>query len=383
MTEKIKQNKIVIAGAGLVGLSFALLMKNTNLSIHILETHLPEILTPAKTDSRPISLSFGSYRILNSLGIWDELASIACPILSVHVSEKGHLGFTRFSAKEQKLPALGYVVPFAQLQSALYHAVAASKNITITSITTLEGINRDLEGVQIKTNNLSINADLLVAADGTHSVCRDLLHIAVDEKNSNDVACIYELSLSKDHDHTAYERFTTFGVFAVLPLHEKNRAKLVWTRKECDTDTDTDTDKIIKVFEGRLLIAAIKKIAQFPLKTIIAEKQVLQSSVLLGNSAHTIYPVAAQGFNLGLHDAAILCDALKEAIENKKNIGHLSVLKKYEAIVKTHQEKIYRVTGELMGLFELPFIGFLRAKGLLTMDILKPIKNKLVKRMTK
>ena len=123
-------------------------------------------------------------------------------------------------------------------------------------------------------------------------------------------------------------------------------------------------------------IIAAKKSAQFPLKTVIAEKQITQSAVLLGNAAHTIYPVAAQGFNLGLHDAALLSDVLMEA---KKNIGDLSVLKNYEAQVSTHQQAIFCITNQLTYVFELPLIGGLRGLGLFTTDLITPLKNKLAK----
>lgn len=384
------QPTIVIAGAGLVGTSFALCMKDLGVTIHILENHLPGIITQAPQDTRPISLSFGSVRILTALGVWDELKNVACPILSVHVSEQGRFGSTRFSATEQNVPALGYVVPFSKLQSALYHQTAAQSHITISSIKSIESIHNDLTGAHITINAgekiVEIHADLLVAADGTQSTCRDLLRIPHSEKNHDDVAHIYQLQLSENHNHTAYERFTTHGVLAVLPLHDNHRVQLVWTITPRIAKTISDWDEkqtlafLQTVFEGRLSITSAKQSAQFPLKTILAEKQIAQSAVLLGNAAHTIYPVAAQGFNLGLHDVALLSDVLIEAITNKKNIGDLATLKKYEALVENHQQKIFCITDQLTSLFELPFIGSLRGLGLLSVDLLNPLKNKLAKR---
>ncbi|EKD77339.1 MAG: hypothetical protein ACD_42C00369G0001, partial [uncultured bacterium] len=268
MIRKTIKTNIVIAGAGLVGLCFALSIKNRGWSIQILETHLPEIMTQSHTDSRPISLSFGSVRILKALGVWTELENVACPILSVHVSEQGRFGSTHFSATQQNVPALGYVVPFAKLQSALYHHAAAQSDITITSIHSIEKIKGDLHGALIETNSTEIHADLFVAADGTHSSCRDLLGISFTEKDHGDVARIYQLHLSEDHTHTAYERFTQYGVLAILPLHEKNKAQLVWTitpriaKKIINWNEKEILEFLRNTFEGRLSIIAVKKIAQ-------------------------------------------------------------------------------------------------------------------------
>lgn len=376
MKQKMQKTNIIIAGAGLVGLSFALCMKNSGLSIEILETNLPDILTQSTNNSRPISLSFGSVRILKAINVWDKIVDFACPILSVHVSEQNRFGFTKFSAEEQKVPALGYVVPFSKLQSALYFEAAAQSNINIRVIKSIEEIKCDVHGAIIQTDVDEMHCDLFVAADGTNSTCRDLLGISFSEKENGDVAKIFQLELSENHTNTAYERFTKLGVLAILPLYEKNKAQLVWTMKkkqECE-----DILKFLQdAFEGRLEIKDVKKIAGFPLKIIIAEKQITQSAVLLGNSAHTIYPLAAQGFNLGLHDAALLRDIL---LEEKNNLHDFSLLQKYETQIAKHQQAIFCITDQLTSVFELPLIGGLRGLGLLTTDLILPIKNKLAKR---
>src|SRR3990167_813849 len=376
MKQKMQKTNIIIAGAGLVGLSFALCMKNRGLSIEILETHLPDILTQSKSDSRPISLSFGSIRILKAINVWDKISDFACPILSVHVSEQNRFGFTEFSAEEQKVSALGYVVPFAKLQSALYFEAAAQSDINISAIKLIEKIKCDEHSAIITTDENEMHSDLFVAADGTNSTCRDLLGISFSEKEYDDIAKIFQLELSENHTNTAYERFTKFGVLAVLPLHGKNKAQLVWTMKK-KQECENILEFLQNTFEGRLSIQDAKEIAQFPLKTIIAEKQITQSAVLLGNSAHTIYPVAAQGFNLGLHDAALLSDIL---LEVKNNLSDFSILKKYETQVSKHQRAIFCITDNLTSVFELPLIGSLRGLGLLTTDLISPMKNKLAKR---
>jgi 2-octaprenyl-6-methoxyphenol hydroxylase len=371
-----QKTNIVIAGAGLVGLCFALCAKNSGFSIQIVETQLSSILSLShQTHSRPISLSFGSVRILKALGVWEMLETHACPILSVHVSEQGRFGFTQFSASEHNVLALGYVVPYAKLHTALYQTALDANHITISSIETIKKIHWQNKKIHIQTNSSDFESDLFIAADGTQSRCRDLLGISFTEKEHDDIAMIFELTLSENHQHIAYERFTKHGVLAILPLHEKNKAQLVWTRKS-GSGSEEVLAFLQSIFEGRLSIISTKKIAEFPLKTVIAEKQIAPNAVVLGNAAHTIYPLAAQGFNLGLQDASLLAAML----QNQKNIGDRTFLEKYESKAKTHQEKIICLTEQLSTLFALPFIGKVRGLGLLTTDLIHPIKNRLAKR---
>ena len=384
------QQTILIVGAGLIGTSFALSVKDHNVAIHIVENHLPTITTPSSENARPISLSYGSVQILKAIGVWDALDTLACPILSVHVSEQGRFGSTRFRATEEKVPALGYVVPYSALQAALYHHAANQPNITISSIETIDAIHTHDDHITLvitqQNHSKSLQADLLVAADGTNSTCRHLLHIDSTEKNDGDIARIFQLTLSAPHDHTAYERFTPHGVLAVLPLHDKNRAQLVWTiassvsEKIQDWDDTAILSFLQNAFENRIAITHAKKITQFPLNTTLAEKQIAKRAVLLGNAAHTIYPVAAQGFNLGLHDIGVLSDVITEALHRHKPIGDETILKKYETEIASHQKIIFGITDQLTSLFALPFIGSLRGLGLLSMDLLSPLKKNLAKR---
>lgn len=369
MTEKTAHTDILIVGAGLVGLSAAIALTQAGFSVRLLERQPPEKST------RPISLSYGSYRFLQKLNIWQALENSASPILSVHVSEQGKFGFTKFSAQEENVPALGFVVPYADLLNALLkHAD------TITYIDDIQNIFNDEKGVELTTTSARFSADLLIAADGTYSTCRDFLKIPFDEKNSGDVAEIFQLELSEPHHHIAYERFTQNGTLAVLPLFDNKKAQLVWTHKPRECEKCKPKQYVQQVFEGRLMIDDIKKIASFPLKTVIAHTQIAPSAVILGNAAHTIYPVAAQGFNLGLHDLNILKNILCEMKNRNQPIFGAQHLKNYENKASKHQQKIFNLTNQLTILFDLPGIGCARGFGLLSTDLITPIKSRLAKR---
>lgn len=374
MIHHIRETPILIAGAGLIGLSCALSLEKLGFHVQIIETNLDSLLQSSPATSRPISLSYGSVRILRALNIWEKLAPFASPILSVHVSEAGKFGYTCFTAAEQRVPALGYVIPLATLQNTLYQAVIEKNTISISGIKHILSIQSSEQETIVTTDAQKIKTNWFIAADGTYSVCRQLLSVAYDEKDEGDIALLFQLSLSEPHDQTAYERFTKLGVLAILPLPEKNKAQLVWTitpriaKKIINWDETQLTRTIQDFFDGRLSILSAKKISEFPIKTILSKKQVVNRCVLIGNAAHTIYPVAAQGFNLGLQDIAVLSDVL---INNQ--------LHEYEKRVAKQQKTIFCITDELLSAFELPLIGPLRGLGLLATDLLSPIKNKLAR----
>ena len=383
--------KIIIVGAGLVGTSIALGLKDQPVSIEILENQPSNTKKQTTQDTRPLSLSYGSHLTLEKLGIWQALKSNACPINTVHVSEKGRFGATRITAAEQKVSALGYVVPFGELQSAIFNKVSTQSNVTLTTIDAITHIDTQTDKAnltaQINEKTVLKSADLLIAADGTKSTCRQLLGIATATSDNNDTAMIFELSLNAPHEYIAYERFTKMGVLAMLPLHDKQQARLVWSLSErikqliATWDSAQTLTFIQSVFEGRVRIAAAKKTASYPLKTILAETQTQPRFVLMGNAAHTIYPIAAQGFNLGLAGATTLTNTLKGAIKNNASIGESSTLKTYIDKITPHQQAIIKLTNELTPLFELqlPFAGCARGLGLLAMDLINPLKNRLAK----
>ncbi len=383
-----EQPKIIIVGAGLIGTSIALCLEHQPVNIEILESNLSTISSSAKTDMRPISLSYGSHLTLKKLGIWNQLSEQACPIKAVHVSELGRFGITRITAKEQQVPALGFVVPFGKLQAAIYEKAVSLTNVTFTAIQKINAINTNKTTEILVDNAIQKTADLFIAADGTNSTCRQLLNIATTKENHADCAQIFQLDLSIPHDFTAYERFTKKGVLAILPLHNQNKARLVWsmslsTQNEIDSwNTHQLLSFLQSVFKGRLSINKAEKSAKFPLQTVLAETQIANGAVLMGNAAHTIYPVAAQGFNLGLADVSALQKVLIDAIKNGQPIGSKSVLKNYVERATPHQQTIIKLTNKLTPLFELqlPFAGCARGIGLLGMDLITPLKNKLAKR---
>ncbi|ATN73619.1 2-octaprenyl-6-methoxyphenyl hydroxylase [Coxiella burnetii] len=390
----MNQTDIIIIGAGLVGTSVAVALQGHGIKIKILEHHLPSAAVTSSNDVRPLTLSFGSYQILKNLGVEADLANEACPISTVHVSDQGALGALRFRASEFNVPALGYVVSFAKLQQSLYQRAALQKNAEIVPISTIDDIQCNTNHAQVTFSTINgqqqLQADLLIAADGTHSTARRLLKIPVEEENRNEVALIALLRLKQPHNHIAYERFTSQGTLALLPLFQANQCRLVWTlpKTKADEIEQLSDDEFRAVLHRgfKPYIGAIQSVERgkrFPLQMLIAQEQVRPSFVMLGNASHTLYPIAAQGFNLGLRDAAVLSEVLIDARRQLKPLGDIRFLQEYSRWRKTDQARITGLTRGLSQWFgvQLPLANQARGLGLLATGLLPPFKKRLAKRL--
>lgn len=391
----IKQHyDIIIVGGGLVGTSLVCALQKQGLSIAVLEKSLPSSLTDAKTDGRPISLAHTSQVILNTLGIWSQLAELASPIQTVHVSTQGAFGTTQFHANDFGLSALGYVLPFAMLQQSLYQAAAGMSDVDFICCTEIKKLVTNNEGVNIQftANNKqhTLSAKLLVAADGTHSICRQLLTIPVREKNLDDRVLTAILTLKQPHQFMAFERFTKNGTLALLPMWENNQYRFVWTSKNTVIEKALKWESaellqfINSSFGGRICgIKEVKVNGHFPIKMVIAKQQTKPSSILLGNAAHTIYPIAAQGFNLGLRDVSALADLIAEAVENQTEINAPELLQRYQQWRESDQNKTIGLTNRISLLFDfdIPLVNRARGFGLLALDIIPIAKRQFASRL--
>lgn len=386
--EKPFHYDIVIVGAGLVGTSVIAGLQNSGFRIAVLEKHLPAIIDDNTEDSRPLSLAYGSQRCLDRWGLWSALSASALPIQRLHVSEKGHLGRALFSAGDYDLPALGYVVPFSLLQRELYQCAASQPKVNFISIEKITALDCNEEGAHIDfvtaNKKQSLSASLLIAADGAQSTCRDLLHIPTKKDRPDEVAFIATLQFEQPHQSMAYQRFTHDGSLALLPLFDSHQMRLVWTMKKtfheklCDWSDGKLLTIVTEAYGGRLsTLINVQRDAVFPLQTIVAEEAVQPSMVLLGNAAHAIYPVAAQGFNLGLQDAAALTRLLMRAKQQGESIGALSTLQRYVEHRQKNQRAVIRWTERIANVFHwhIPCLDHARGIALLGLDMLPPVKE--------
>lgn len=376
---------VVIAGAGLAGCSLALALQQQGLKIALLEKHLPDFSDEQDNSFRPISLSHASVEICKTLGLWSSLSRLAAPIRQVRVSQQYAFGGLSFDAKDYHLDALGQVVPFKALHRALYQAISQQTGVSIVPINVIDSAEPNLV-VQTAQGIKTFVASLLVAADGAQSTVRQLLNIPVTTRQKDEMALIARLDLASPHQSMAFERFCDQGILALLPLSAVNSYGFVWTMpstkaSEVKQWDDITLQQFISQQFGRRL-PAIKSLDRgilWPLRTVIADQQIAEKSVLLGNAAHTIYPLAAQGFNLALRDVAALAEILVQALMSGQALGSQATLKKYCDWRLQEQKKIITLTSNIAGAatLKLPLASCMRGLGLLAVDLFPPLKRRI------
>jgi 2-octaprenyl-6-methoxyphenol hydroxylase len=406
MRERVKNSSdwdVAIVGGGMVGVSLALLLGEflpASVRILLLEGFpLPEkdsgfgsAYSPS-FDARSTALSYSSYQIYRKLGIWPTLAQRSCPIRQIHVSERGRFGSTLLQAEDYHWEAMGYVVENAWLGTALIQALHEQDRVVMRSPTRVEQVESFAGGYRLQVDQgEAINADLLVVADGADSQLRQNLGIDVERRAYDQHALIANIGHASDHRGCAYERFTDQGPLAMLPLLPdatgQHRSALVWTLpeaehallKECsEAEFLGQLQRRFGYRLGRLLKMGER--FSYPLSLVQAREQVRHNLVLLGNAAHSLHPVAGQGFNLALRDCAALAEVLSAAGSRGDDLGELAVLQSYMDGQQADQERTVNFSDQLPGLFAHPdpALSRLRDMGLFALDLSPALKRQFVR----
>ena len=400
MAPEKNQYDIAIVGGGMVGASLACALGNQDLRIAIIEAQNAKLDTPASYDDRAIALSYGTAQIFRTMGCWQELETSVTPIKNIHVSDKGHIGVTRINHQEENVDALGYVITARELGQALYRLLSRFNNIELISPAHLEAIEftennakasyslgTDSPVEDRKSNQHTLQSRLIVAADGGNSSVRKLMDIKAVKHDYHQTAVTANISTSLPHNNIAYERFTSQGPLAILPMLE-NRCSLVWT---------WPSDKVHEVmalpdneFLSQLQLAFGNRLGKFtqvgkrhsyPLKLVKATTQVKRRMALIGNAAHTLHPIAGQGFNLGMRDVAALAQILVEEHRAGRDIGLLRTLQPYQQWRQLDHKRIIGFTDNLVKIFSNRFapLALARNIGLVATDVAPPLKHLLAK----
>ncbi|MDG2090528.1 MAG: 2-octaprenyl-6-methoxyphenyl hydroxylase [Gammaproteobacteria bacterium] len=392
---------VVIIGGGMVGLSLACALQlflqkksfNKTVKIILLESHqikTDKVLQPG-FDSRSTVLSFGTVSYLKKLGLWDEIKSKAEAIKNIHVSDQNHFGSAQIKAQETGVESLGKVIENQDLGMALNKAVLEQKQIEVKSQVQVNLISHQAEIALLECQNsketFKVEASLVVLADGGRSGLREKLGIHHKQESYGQVAIIANVAFSEPHHNVAYERFTPNGPLALLPLNnfeQDNRAALVWTQnaqeyKEIiDLDDDSFLLKLQEEFGQRLgTFYRVGERASFPLSLLEAEEQIRHNLVLLGNVAHTLHPVAGQGFNLAFRDAMRLAENISKSIELGENPGSYPRLQEYLKSTSLDQDATIGFSHHLTKFFSSnqQALVWFRKFGLLSVDLLPPLKQ--------
>ncbi len=378
---------IAIAGGGLVGAALAVALAPLGLRIGLIEARPPQVPVEDIYNERSVALSYASKRILQGMGVWPALADAAVPMTQVHVSQRGRFGVTRLHAVDEHLPALGYVIVNRYLIGALLERLSRQAGVTMLAPSTVSAVEHHDDHVALTVQGeggeRTLRARLLAVADGTRSPTRALLGVGVLRRVYDQSAVIANVTTARPNRGVAYERFTPQGPVALLPLGE-DRAALVWTQTPEQTavtltwDDATYLAALQAHFGHRLghFVRAGRREA-YPLERLRAERLTVGRALLVGNAAHTVHPIAGQGFNLALRDVATLA----ELVGASDDPGSSAVLSEYARLRTPDIDRTLAATDGLLRLFTNPFppLASARSLGLALLDVLPSLKHRVAR----
>lgn len=379
---------VVMIGGGLVGASLATALSGRGLSMVMIEGVAPEATVQPSFDDRTTALGNGSRKIFESLGLWAAIAPHVAPIRRIHVSDAGHFGFARLDSSEHDLEAFGYVVTNRNLGAVLQARLAQLPDLSLRRPAVCTGIESSSEGLRVHLDSgPPLLAKLLIGADGAASVVRASAGLEAQIEDYGQTAVVAHVQASRRADGVAFERFTAEGPFAVLPLVGGHYG-VVWTLAPAEAERilALDDAEFLAALQqrfgwriGRLLQVGRRQ--AYPLKLSRAPEIIATRRVLIGNAAQALHPVAGQGFNLGLRDAATLAEFL--AAEPQVLQGEESELARrltaYAEARRRDREGITQFTDGLVKIFARSGVAIpaLRNLGLLLFDLSPQAKQAL------
>lgn len=373
---------VAIIGGGPVGTALALALRDSGLNIVVLEARKAE---EQNADPRALALSYGSRLLLDKLGVWKHIAQVS-PIKTIHVSQKDSSGCTLLHASEMKVSELGYVLPYPALQAALHQALLQTK-VTYLECTSVSRLDNAADGATLIYQHAGcehqLNARLAVAADGGK-----LLEATHPPKISEygQSAVIAHITCSDPQSDTAFERFTAQGPVALLPY--KDGYEIVWTGSHEQAQTMLQWDdatflaELHKHFGAAVgVFITVGKRSSFPLRLKRAPDTTLPHTVLIGNAAQTLHPVAGQGFNMGVRDAWELARIILRA--QPAALGSAAMLADYRKSRCVDRNAGIGFTDGLVRIFsnDLPLLNSGRAWALSMLGRLPLAKRFVAKRM--
>jgi len=385
---------IIIGGGGMIGTSLGLALAPLNLKVAVVEAIARGADEQPSFDERSTALSRSSQRMFEAMNLWPQIVAASTPIRKIHISDKGRFGFAHIDAAEQNVEALGYVVINRVLGKVLQDSLTKVDNLDLLCPAKITAVTVDDDNARVTVEENSgakeLTAKLIVAADGANSTVRDMVGISAKQVSYEQWAVIGNLLTEEKPDNRAFERFTEAGPVAMLPVAD-HRAAFVWIQSP-DAATEalglSDEDFTIRIqdaFGHRLgRFSKVGKRAAYPLSLSKANGLISRRSVIVGNAAHGLHPVAAQGFNLGMRDVAALCDCIADAHLEKGALvdcGDAAILENYAVWRGPDHRKLVRFTDGIVHLFgdtRWP-VRTLRNLGMLAFDLVPGVRKMFAK----
>ena len=393
---------VVIIGGGMVGTSLAVALASQRvarpLRIALIEAQAPAAMPVIENDTsfepRVSALTQASRQLFNNLGVWPRIARQRYGLMEqMRVWDADGTGHIEFSGEDIGQSALGFIVENHITVAALFERLQEFDNVELIAPARIEGLSKYQQGQRtiLLEEGRELFAHLVVGADGAMSRVRELAGISHHEKSYQQSAIVTTVKTEQPHQHTAWQRFLDTGPLAFLPLRscegDDHRCSIVWSLDDEELDAKMALDDedfaaaLARAFENRLgAITAVDQRFSFPLRQRHADQYVQDGLALVGDAAHTIHPLAGQGVNLGLMDAAVLTEELIRASRRQLELGDLSVLQRYQ---RRRRGDNALMMGTMSG-FKLLFgesalpVRWLRNTGMNWLNELGPVKNRVV-----
>jgi 2-octaprenyl-6-methoxyphenol hydroxylase len=379
---------VAIAGGGMVGLTLALALAQGGLKVLIADPMSPAQLLDERFDGRVSALAFASVRMMGILGLWDALVPDAQAINDIVVSD-GELGgqpspFSLHFDHREIGEVLGYIVENRHIRRALLRAAEAHPDIVFLPGIAVQGlVVRESATTLNLSDGRTVESPLTVAAEGRESPLREAQGIRSVAWDYPQIGIVTTVAHEHPHNGVAYEHFLPSGPFAILPM-TGNRASLVWTEETNDASRLTALDEPEFTAELRLRFGAhlgdVRPVGprwSYPLKLHLARTYAQHRFALVGDAAHTIHPIAGQGLNLGLKDAAALAETVLDAARLGLDFGRGDVLERYERWRRFDSVALAAATDGINRLMSnnIPFLRWGRDVGMGVVDMIPPLRQ--------
>ncbi len=390
---------VLIVGGGMVGATLACLLAEQPLRVGLLDKSPLQAAPPEEEFSARVSaLTLASQRLFDSLGLWQAMADVrSCDYQDMHVWDADGTGSIHFSAADVNAAALGTIIENDIVLSVLQQRLRAVPNLQLLPTTSVQAISAEpFGGYRVVTDDAAqLSTQLLVAADGANSPLREMARFRTREWDYGHQAIVTTVHTERPHQRTAWQRFMDTGPLAFLPLQsatlaaDETASSIVWsTQPEQAAELMAMDDAafcraLTQAFEATLgQVEDCARRFSFPLRQRHAIDYVQPGIALIGDAAHTIHPLAGQGVNLGLLDAAALASELARGNSAGRKPGDLTVLKRYQRARVGHNLSMMWLMEGFKHLFAeqaLP-VRWLRNVGLSSVDGLPLIKQQLARK---